>query len=204
MAEPAFGTGGEARHCHVTRKGVSIDDPTAEDSWRDGRDWADCSFWPPMGVHGHRWLNGRGRGRARKPMITDPDQLEEVRKDWAGVEALVGKLDRSAKMPFAMGGLFPWNLADAANNLPMLHAFGVLNDVLRHLRSQGCFKCKSTYLGPLVKASKDALCWEDYDAIKKGIRRRNDVAHDAEILPRAECWELIGLVRSELSAWGVI
>lgn len=102
------------------------------------------------------------------------------------------------------GGLFPHFLADAAANLPMFHAFGILNDVLKQLAEEGCFECKGRELGRLIEASKEALDWEDLDAIKKGKDARNGVAHEGKLLGRGDCWALIDVVRSELGAWGVI
>lgn len=138
-------------------------------------------------------------------MIDDQEALEEAKKNWAGVEALRDKLHASAIMSVMGGGaLFPVTLSDAAQNLPMMHAFGVLNDVLAQLESEGHFKCKRKHLRPLVEASEKALCWIDFDAIQTGIDDRNKVAHEGELLSRGECWEHIDAVKAELSAWGVI
>ena len=138
-------------------------------------------------------------------MIADQKALEEAKKNWAGVEALRAKLQRSAfASGGAIGGLFPFALADAAHNLPLFHAFGVLNEVLEQLESEGHFSCKSHFLRALVERSENALPWKNFDAIKMGIKDRNDVAHEGALLPRGECWNHIEAVKTELTAWGVI
>ena len=85
-------------------------------------------------------------------MISDKTAAEEVEKNWAGVEALRGKLKRSAfASTGVVGGVFPFALADAAHNLPFIHAYSVLNDVLEQLASEGHFTCKSHFLGALLE-----------------------------------------------------
>lgn len=64
-----------------------------------------------------------------------------------------------------LGGVFPFALANAAHNLPFIHAFSVLNDVLEQLASEGHFNCGSHFLGELVKKSEDALPWQDFRLI---------------------------------------
>jgi len=138
-------------------------------------------------------------------MIKDTDTLAEVRKDWNGVEALRAKLQRSAFASAGiLGGSFPFTLSNAAHNLPFFHAFAVLNDVLEALKKEGHFKCKSSFLGALVDASETALPWNDFSTIKKGVGRRNDVAHRADLLERGECWKYVDAIKLELSAWGVV
>ncbi len=124
-------------------------------------------------------------------MITDTNRLAELRKDWAGVDALRSRLKRSA-FASGIGGRFPFALADAANNLPFIHAFGVLNNVLLSLRDEGHFRCNSIFLGALLAASETSVPWTDFATIKKGVDRRNDVAHRADLLGRGECWEYCG------------
>ncbi len=139
-------------------------------------------------------------------MIVDQKALDEAKENWAGVEALRAKLQRSAFASLgAVGGLFPFALADAAHNLPMFHAFGVLNDVLQRLALERDFGYKGRELGRLVQSSeRAALPWKNLDAIRKGIKARNGVAHKGALVPRGECWNHIEAVKSELDAWGVI
>ena len=137
-------------------------------------------------------------------MITDTNRLAEHRKEWAGVDALRSKLKVSAFASAGIGGRFPFALADAANNLPFMHAFGVLNDILLTLRDEGHFECKSNFLGALLAASETSVPWTDFATIKKGVGRRNDVAHRADLLGRGECWEYVDAIKAELSSWGVV
>ena len=107
-------------------------------------------------------------------MIRDSAALEEIQQEWAGVVALRVKLDLSAASSSIVGGMFPFALADAAHNLPFIHAFAVLNNVLAQLAREGRFQCNSIFLGKLLASSEKALPWQDFARIRAGVERRND------------------------------
>lgn len=138
-------------------------------------------------------------------MIKDPTALAEVQLGWAGVEALRNSLLRSANASVGViGGSFPFVLANAAHNLPFVHAFAVLNDVLEQLADEGRFACKSIFLGALLQKSEKALTWQNYALISVGVSLRNDVAHRGQLLDRGECWKYIDAVKDELTGWGIV
>lgn len=138
-------------------------------------------------------------------MIQDPLALAEVQASWAGVEALRARLQRSAFAAAGfLDGVFPFALANAAHNLPFIHAYAVLNDVLEQLADEGHFSSTSIFLGELLKKSEKALPWRDFDLIAEGAGRRNDVAHRGQLLERGDCWRYVDAVRAELSAWGIV
>lgn len=137
-------------------------------------------------------------------MISDKAALMEIRQSWKGVEALRGRLQRALLGSFAQVASFVIFVADSAHNLPFVHAYAVLNDVLEQLANEHHFKCKSIFLGALLDASKDKLPWKDFAIIKEGAERRNDVAHRGKVLPRADCWRYIDAIKDQLLAWGVV
>ena len=137
-------------------------------------------------------------------MISDQSALAEIRKSWRGVEALRGKVQRALLGSVAQGGSFAIFAADAAHNLPFMHAYSVLNDVLRQLSLEGHFKCKSIFLGPLLDASEHKLSWKNFCLINEGKDRRNDVAHRGDVLLRGDCWQYIDAVHEQLLRWQVL
>lgn len=137
-------------------------------------------------------------------MITDIAALNEIRESWRGVEALRGKLQRAMLGSMATGGHSAIFAADAAHNLPFVHAYAVLNDALEQLSQQSLFQCNSIFLGALLDASEKKLPWLDYDFVKKGAVRRNDVAHRGDVLPRGECWQYIDAIKKELISWKIL
>jgi hypothetical protein len=94
--------------------------------------------------------------------------------------------------------------ADAAHNVPLLHAYSVLNDVLVQLEKEGHFHCKSFLLGALLKASEHKLARLEFGVISTGLGRRNDLAHRGDVVPRGECWKYIDAVQKQLVFWKLI
>lgn len=138
-------------------------------------------------------------------MIHDVQALEEVRQNWTGVEALRTRLKVSAFASTGMlGGIFPFALSNAAHNVPFMHAYSVLNDVLEQLAKEGKITCKSIFLGTLLKESQNVLPWKDFSLITAGVNRRNDLAHRGHLLERAECWKYIDAVKQELISWKIV
>ncbi len=137
-------------------------------------------------------------------MITDRTALAEIRESWKGVEALRGRLQTALLGAFAQGGWSAIFAADAAHNLPFVHAYAVLNDVLEELAGQGRFTCKSIFLRKLLEASEKTLPWRNFALIEEGAERRNGVAHRGEILPRGDCWKYVDAIKQQLVAWDIL
>ncbi len=137
-------------------------------------------------------------------MITDRVALDEIRQSWNGVEALRGRLQGALLGSFAQGASFMIFVADAAHNLPFVHACAVLNDTLEQLAKEGQFRCNSFFLGALLSASENELSWKDFALIKEGAERLNDVKHRGDVLPRADCWKYIDAIRDQLVAWRIL
>ena len=89
-------------------------------------------------------------------------------------------------------------------NLPLVLAYAVLDRVLHVLRDQGEFSCKSWMLGAKMDASRNKLPWKDYCLVDKGRNARNDLAHEAKLLSKADCLRFIDAIESELRAWSIV
>ncbi len=137
-------------------------------------------------------------------MISDPAALEEIRYSWQGVEALRERLQSALLGSFAQGASFVIFVADAAHNLPFVHACAVLNDALQQLAKEGQFRCNSIFLGVLLSASEKELSWKDFPLIREGAERQNDVKHRGNVLPRADCWKYIDAIKDQLEVWGIL
>ena len=137
-------------------------------------------------------------------MITDAAALEEIQRSWTGAESLRGKVQRALLGSFSEGASFVIFVADAAHNLPFMHSYAVLNDVLLQLAREGRFECESIFLGKLLPKSQNALVWHDFALVHAGYGRRNDVAHYGELLKRDECWKYVDAVKAELLGWRIL
>ena len=51
---------------------------------------------------------------------------------------------------------------------------------------------------------KNFLPWIDWDALLKGVKHRNEVAHDGKLFDAAQCLQDIASVETQLLAWEII
>ena len=138
-------------------------------------------------------------------VISDSEVLAEVKDSWGGVSIMRERLTVGLFAAVGwMGGVYPHFVADAAHNLPFVHACSVLNDVLRQLAKENHFNCQSQYLGLLIKAGKTSLTWHNYALIEEIVARRNGIAHRGEVVPRGDCWRYIDEIEKQLQNWGVL
>jgi hypothetical protein len=84
---------------------------------------------------------------------------------------------------------------DEIYNLPLILAYAVLDQVLNELMCQGSFSppvnkkgatIRIPALGVKMAASKAGLQWMDYDLVAEGKNARNQLAHEAMLLSRAD------------------
>jgi len=137
-------------------------------------------------------------------MVTDTPELENLRQEWAGVRRMLQRVQSLCLTTFADAAIAATALPKIVYNLPLLLAFDVLRQVLRQLRNEGKFTCPQSQLGSLVEASKAALPWLDWQAVRDGVHRRNGVAHDGELFDSDTCLADITRIEQQLFAWGVI
>jgi hypothetical protein len=137
-------------------------------------------------------------------LITDRAALESVRESWKGAAALRELVQRQVLWAFANGAVGLGALADIAHNLALLQSCSVLNDALEQLRDEEKFQAKGRTLGILVEASVGAIPWLDLPLIRSIVVRRNEIAHGALVLTRAECWAHSDAIEAQLRAWGIL
>lgn len=137
-------------------------------------------------------------------MIKDKMSINSIIQSWNGVEALRAKIQRSLFASLGLGGFPSQFMADAAYNLPFLHAYSVLNDVLLLLKKEGHFNCNGQFIGSLMNASKNKLSWINYNLVDEGRTLRNGIAHYGDILPRNDCWKYIDAIKEELINWDIL
>ena len=104
---------------------------------------------------------------------------------------------------FATGAITGPALAGVVYNLPLLLAFDVLQQTLAKARDEKLFQCSRNQLGNLMESSKSCLPWNDWSALRDGVRRRNEVAHDGQFSrPSAICKIDISNVEAQLHTLG--
>lgn len=139
-----------------------------------------------------------------RTVISDPLSLREFREAWEAVRSarnvIVGNLN-AASMVGRGGSPEFRNLCFA---LILIAAFSVLEQVLLQLRDEGHYKSKDSRLKPLMKNSRGALPWQDFDLIDRAREDRNRSAHERVFLPHAVSRDYIAGIEQELVAWGVL
>ena len=140
-------------------------------------------------------------------MIHDQSVLFEIGQEWAAVKKLCAQSHRQAQIP---GGSFIIETPpESFYNLPFLLAYGILDQVLTELIDQGTIqlngkKKKRLLLGDKISASVGVVPWQDYSLIGSGKTARNELAHEATLLNRNDCFQFIKAIETELKAWGVL
>lgn len=139
-------------------------------------------------------------------MIRDSIVLSQLRPEWQTVLKSRDFVKRQlAASSFGIGSIGPSHeFRNFAHSLNLLFAYSVLEHTLLQLRDEGTIKSKSSNLGPLMAASRSVLDWQDFSKIDAGRQRRNEMAHQQMFLERAECWEYIDSLESELKAWSIL
>lgn len=142
-------------------------------------------------------------------MKLSPTAVKELQSEWDGVVKMQGTMKGTIILAFT-GGLFRGGsgagnrLRDILYNLPLLLAFDVLKQTLIKAEAEDLFDCWNNSLGALMDRSKDSLPWKDWQALRDGVCRRNEVAHDGELFSQTECLKDIDRIEAQLVAWGII
>ncbi len=136
------------------------------------------------------------------PMIQDAAVRQSIVEQWATILRLCDPSHRQVQIP---GGSFFNELRPGESyNVPLLLAYGALDQVLGQLIAEGRFISKARMLGARMEASRDVLPWRDYSLVDEGKNRRNDLAHKGKLLSEADCLRYIKAIGAELKAWGVV
>ncbi len=139
-------------------------------------------------------------------MIQDPQIRAEIILEWAAVKKLSAHRALQYQLP---GGPFfnEREPPDGFYNLPFFLAYAVLDNVLSELIEQGTINCTGKRpfpLGTKMAASKNVVPWLDYRYVEAGKTARNDLAHHAKLITKAECLAYVAAIEVELVAWKVL
>ena len=120
-------------------------------------------------------------------MIADTDELTKLQSEWAGVVHMLNRMKTLVTVTFATGGITGNALGNVVYNLPLLLAFDVLKQSLVQARNEGLIVDSRNQLGALMDSGQEALQWIDWDGLRGGVRRRNEVAHDGKLFDSQQC-----------------
>jgi hypothetical protein len=137
-------------------------------------------------------------------MIRDPNARSEFAREWAAVKTLCSASHRQYQI--AGGPFINETPPDSYFKLPFLLAYAILDQVLAELIDQGTIQClrRRPLLGDKMAASTTRMTWQNYLDVDRGKTARNELAHDARLLGKADCFRFIEAIENELKAWAVI
>jgi len=137
-------------------------------------------------------------------MIYDQHVRSDILQEWTAVRKLCAGSHRQCMIP---GGAFINETPpESFYNLPFLLAYAILDQVLTELIDQESIQCKQKkpLLGDKMAASLNVLPWQNYTLIEDGKTARNELAHEARLLTKNDCFAYIDAIETELKAWDVL
>ena len=148
-------------------------------------------------------------------MINDTTTLESLMQEWEGVKKNQQKVGTAIRAAGARGTMEAvavlaqrGGVRDICYSLVLVLAYGVLQDTLYALRDEGHFQAGKpgtlAPLGALMKSSQGNIPWVDFATVDEGRDKRNDVAHNAQVLPHNECEKYIDAIEQELRGWNIL
>jgi hypothetical protein len=129
---------------------------------------------------------------------------KEIKEKWSGVIKMRERMKTLVVVTFATGRITGRPVADVVYNLPVLLDFDVIKESLICARDASLFNCRGKSLGVLMDCAKDSLRWIDWQEMRNGVRRRNEIAHDGVLFGSIECLKDIDQVEAQLSDWNLI
>ena len=129
----------------------------------------------------------------------------EIAQDWAVVKKFCSGSHRQALIPGV--GFINETPPEEFYNLPLVLAYGVLDQVLSDFMEKGLFPVpnrKRPLLGDKMIASRHHLRWRNYDLVEQGKNARNNLAHEGHLLGKSQCLAFIDAIENELNGWGIL
>lgn len=126
----------------------------------------------------------------------------KFQSDWDGVGKMFERMRHLVLVSFVGGRLTAGpGLREVVYNLPMLLASDVLKNVVQSVRDEGIVVWPTK---KLWEGAQIALPWNNWDELKAGVDRRNEIAYEGKLFGCSECCKDIANIQEQLVAWGII
>jgi len=137
-------------------------------------------------------------------MIANPSSLETLQAEWQGVVQMRERVQNLVISTLALDAKKSPVFGDILYNLPLRLAFDVLKQVLLQAKDEGLIRSSRRQLGDLVESAKTSLPWIDWQRVREGVKRRNEVVQDGKLFGDTQCLQDIADIEAQLLAWGII
>ena len=135
-------------------------------------------------------------------MIKDSHALENIRKTWNTIKKLEAEIETNTTAAFVYGVPQTKDFLKLSNNLNLVFAYSVLEDVIRQLKIEKVIVRESDNLKKLLETSQEVLNWSNYQKVINGLDARNDIAHERIFIEISDCKKYIDTIEDEFINWG--
>jgi len=137
-------------------------------------------------------------------MINNPTSLVALQAEWQGAARMRDRMQELVTSTFAFDVSTSPIFGDILYNLPFRLAFDVLKKVLLQAKAEGLITTSQQRLADLMDSASASLPWNNWQALREAVRRRNEVVHGGKLLGDEQCLADIADVEAQLIAWRII
>ena len=137
-------------------------------------------------------------------MIAKPGSLSVLQAEWQTVIQMRGRMQELVTSTFAFDASTSPAFGDVLYNLPFRLAFDVLKKVLLQARDEGLVATSQQRLADLLDSASNTLPWNNWQALREAVKRRNEVVFEGKLLGDEQCLQDIADIEVQLIAWRII
>jgi hypothetical protein len=137
-------------------------------------------------------------------MIANPSSLAVLQAEWQTVVRMRERMRALAASTFVFDASTSPAFGDIFYNLPFRLAFDVLKKVLLQANDEGLIPASQKRLAELMDSASSSLPWNNWQALREAVRRRNRVVFEGKLLGDEQCLQDIADVEAQLIAWRII
>jgi hypothetical protein len=137
-------------------------------------------------------------------MIAKPGSLSVLQAEWQTVIHMRGRMQELVSSTFAFDASTSPAFGDVLYNLPFRLAFDVLKKVLLQARDEGLVATSQQRLADLLDSASNTLHWNNWQALREAVKRRNEVVFEGKLLGDEQCLQDIADIEAQLIAWRII
>jgi len=137
-------------------------------------------------------------------MIADPRSLTTLQSEWQGAIQMRERMQNLVASTSAFNASASPAFGDILYNLPFRLAFDVLKNVLLRAKEEGLIPTSKERLADLMDNAINSLPWNNWQALREAVSRRNEVVHDGKLYGDEQCLQDMADVEAQLIAWRII
>ena len=137
-------------------------------------------------------------------MIANPSSRAVLQAEWQTVIQMRERMQELVTSTFAFDASTSPAFGDIFYNLPFRLAFEVLKKALLQAKEEGLIATSQQRLADLMDSASTSLAWNNWQALREAVRRRNEVVHGGKLLGDEQCLQDIADVEAQLIAWRII